>query len=179
MGDEIAEPSIMARSRTVILTLLAVTGVLVFASGSGAFTAVSAQRTVSVSTASDSNALLQLTNHSGPNGQYASETDGELEITLDNANLNASTTLNDVFNITNQGTQTVGVWIVKSGQHSDLVTFENATGSAIDNSSSAAQTLGVGNTIQVTIAVNTTGQNLAANTTLLNSVEIHADAAEA
>lgn len=157
------------------------------AMGTGAFSTVTAERTVAVNTAGDDSALLQLTVHNGPNGLYAQQTGaGQIEILLNGelgssggVNLNASTTIADVFNITNQGSQSVGVWIVKSGPNSDLVTFENANGGLLDNSSSAAQTLGVGSTIEVTIVVDTTGQNLAANDTLLTSITVHADADQA
>lgn len=177
----------MVKSRTVVFALFTIAGAIALAIGTGAFSTVAADRTVDVQTAGDDSALLQLTVHSGPNGLYAQQTGaGQIEILLDGGlgpsggvNLNASTTIRDVFNITNQGSQAVGVWIVKSGPRSSLVTFENATGSALDNSSAAAQTLAVGATIEVTIVIDTTGQNLAAGDVILESITVHADAAQA
>lgn len=178
----------MVRSRTLVLALFMVAGAIALAIGTGAFTTVTAERTVAVNTAGDDSALLQLTVHNGPNGLYAQQTGGgQIEILLDGSgassasgvNLNASTTIGDVFNVTNQGTQDVGVWIVKSGPHANLVTFQNATGGALDNSSAAAQTIGIGGTIEVTIVIDTTGQSLTAGDTILDSITIHADSDQA
>lgn len=177
----------MVRSRTIVLALFVVAGAIALAIGTGAFSTVAADRTVDVETAGDDSALLQLTVHSGPNGLYAEQTSaGQIQILLDGGlgssggvNLNATTTINDVFNVTNQGSQSVGIWIEKSGPRSELVTFENSAGSPLDNSSAVSQTLAVGDTIEVTIIIDTTGQNLAADDVLLDSITIHADAAQA
>ena len=155
--------------------------------GSGAFSTVTATRTVSVDTAGDDSALLQLTVHSGPNGLYAQQTaGGQLEVLLDGGlgssngvNLNATTTVKRVFNVTNQGSQSVGVWVVKSGPRSSLVSFETDGGAALDNSSASAQTLAVGATIQVAIVIDTSGQSLSAGDVLLTDITIYADAAQA
>lgn len=174
----------MVRTRTLVVALFAVAGAIVLAVGTGAFSTVAADRTVDVETAGDDSALLQLTVHAGPNGLYAQQTaNGEIEILLDGGlgpsegvNLNASTTIADVFNITNQGSQSVGVWIEKSGPHSELVSFETAGGQLLDNSSASARTLAVGTTIEVTIVIDTTGQSLTAGDVILESITIHADA---
>lgn len=177
----------MVRTRPLALALFVVAAAIVLAVGTGAFSTVSAERTVAVTTAGDDSALLQLTVHTGPNGLYAQQSgSGELEVRLDGAlgpsngvNLNATTTVRNVFNVTNQGSQSVGVWIVKSGANSNLVSFETSGGATLDNSSASAQTLAVGNTIQVTIVIDTSGQSLSAGEVLLDSVTIHADAAQA
>jgi hypothetical protein len=86
----------------------------------GAFTSVSANRSVSVNVADDSDALLALTTEdAGSNSAYA-ETDGQtlgIDITGDNGaiggdgiNQNATTIIRDIFDIRNQGTQAVFVW---------------------------------------------------------------------
>lgn len=175
----------MVRTRTVVLALFVAAGAIALAIGTGAFSTVAADRTVDVQTAGDDGALLQLTVHSGPNGLYAEQTAaGQLQILLDGSgassasgvNLNASTTIQNVFNITNQGSQPVGVWIEKSGPNNGLVTFETAGSAQLDNTSAASQTLAVGDTIEVTITIDTTGQNLAAGDVILESITIHADA---
>jgi hypothetical protein len=91
------------------------------AMGTGAFTSVSANRTVNVSVADDANALLALEQAgTGPNSQYAEVSDGEVTIDLDNSdtanggsgvNGNAVTNVLDIFKIRNQGTQPVAVFV--------------------------------------------------------------------
>jgi len=98
--------------------------------GTGAFTATSADRQFSVSVADDSTAFLGLGPAPGPNGAYADGSDdGELELdfTEDNENVgtgiaggsginsNATTHFKDVFEIQNQGTQTVRVTVTPVG----------------------------------------------------------------
>jgi hypothetical protein len=95
--------------------------------GSGAFTSVSAERSVAVDVAGDANALLRLgpcTNEDGnahPNGAYVhGHTDGTISIDLSGGNQNdppagsgvnndAVSTFHNVFEICNQGTQPVCV----------------------------------------------------------------------
>jgi hypothetical protein len=168
------------RLRTRLFVVLAVFGIGLFVAGTGAFTAVSAERTVSVNVAGDSSALLELTPHNGPNGAYASQTGGELEISFDGVtatgvNQDANTTLSRVFNVTNQGTQGTDVYITKNGPNASLVTFEDDSGSRIDDGLGNAVSVPIGNTVQVTIVVNTTNQNLAGGDTILNSITIHAE----
>lgn len=168
------------RLRTRLFVVLAVFVVALFAVGSGAFTTVNAERTVSVNVASDSNALLELTPHSGPNGAYASQNAGELKVSFDGVtatgvNQNANTTLSKVFNVTNQGTQTVNVHITKNGPNAGLATFEDDSGSQIDGGPGNAVSVPTGNTLQVTIVINTTTQTLSGGDTILNSITIHAE----
>nr|WP_154019520.1 DUF1102 domain-containing protein [Halapricum salinum] len=87
------------------------------AMGSGAFTSVSANRSISVEVAGDSSALLGMQPSSGPNGAYASLEGGTLGIDFSNSEFDASGVgsdsvyqFDDVFQITNNGTQTIYVW---------------------------------------------------------------------
>jgi hypothetical protein len=169
------------RLRTRLFVVFAVFGVGLFVLGTGAFTTVSADRTVSVDTASDDAALLELTPHDGPNGVYADGSSGELVINFDavpatGVNQNATTTLSDVFNVTNQGTQTANVYITKNGANAGLVTFENASGTRIDGGPGNGVSVPVGETVQVATVIDTTGQNLGGGDTLLDSITIHAKA---
>lgn len=90
--------------------------------GTGAFSAVQAQRDASVAVADDASAYLAIRPTQEPNGNYADETgSGELtlDLTGDNGNVgdgiaggeglnaNALTSMADVFEVVNQGTQTV------------------------------------------------------------------------
>jgi hypothetical protein len=81
----------------------------------GAFTSVSADRSVSVEVADDADALLAMTPSNGPNGEYAAADGGT--IALDFTDTDAGGTgvgtdstyhFDDVFRITNQGTQSSG-----------------------------------------------------------------------
>ena len=169
------------RRRTRLFVVLAVFVAGFSIVGSGAFSTVTAERTVSVDVAGDDAALLELDPHSGPNGAYAGLNAGELEINFDDVsadgvNQNATTTINNVFNVTNSGTQSTSVYITKTGANADLVTFETAGGTRIDGGSGNAVIVPVGETVQVTIKIDTTGRNLASGDTLLDSIMVHAEA---
>jgi len=86
----------------------------------GAFTTVSANRSVSVEITGDSQALLGLDkNSAGSNNEYATISDGEVSIELDNGddgggaglNENAETDIFDIFGVENQTTQPVFVYV--------------------------------------------------------------------
>ena len=106
----------MANRRSVLIGLgglVAGGGALV---GTGAFDTVTAERTVSVETAGDANALLGLSPADRGDGDnaYVEQNDGTIEINLDGndegadgLNQNAITTFRNLVQVTNQGTQTV------------------------------------------------------------------------
>ncbi|MFB6112801.1 MAG: hypothetical protein ABEJ58_01705 [Halodesulfurarchaeum sp.] len=110
------------------------------AMGTGAFSSVRAERTVSVSVADDSNALLRLTTAgTGPNSQYAEVSNGEVSINLDNSdtgnggsglNLESETNILDIFRIQNQGTQPVFVYVDPDSITPDYVTPDGGNGYA-------------------------------------------------
>lgn len=178
----------MGNSRMRLFATIVLASAVAFALGTGAFSSVSAERSVSVNVAGDDSALLSLAPHSGPNGQgaYSTLNNGQLVIEIDGTNttgagvnLNALTVIDAVFNITNQGSQSVGVWIVKSGDHPDLITFEDAADARFDNSSANATTIAPGDTIEVGITIDTRGASLSPGDTLLSSITISADADDA
>lgn len=81
--------------------------------GTGAFTTVEAERTVSVETAGDADAFLAFEDERG-DGEFVEDTDGTIEINLDSSsegaeglNQNAITTFRNLVRVTNNGTQTV------------------------------------------------------------------------
>ncbi|AGB30263.1 Protein of unknown function (DUF1102) [Natrinema pellirubrum DSM 15624] len=82
--------------------------------GTGAFSSVEAERTVSVETADDSSAFLALSS-ARSDAAFVNESDGTVQINLDGTssadgdgvNQNAKTTLDELVQVTNQGTQTV------------------------------------------------------------------------
>lgn len=99
--------------------------------GTGAFTTVQAERTVQVETAGDATAFLGLEPTSGPNGQeFADGSGGTLEVTIGNGNggvnLNAITHIDEVFQVTNNGTQDVVVYF------EERPGSDNPDGNAID-----------------------------------------------
>lgn len=106
--------------------------------GTGAFTSVQADRTVSVEVADDSDAFLQLVPADGPNGEYATTDGGTLAIDLSGSNptdaggsgvnARAITSAERVFAIENQGTQAVDVTLTPN---SLLSTSE--TGDGVDS----------------------------------------------
>jgi len=109
--------------------------------GSGAFTSVSADRTVQVNVAGDDSALLAIEpcdSDSSPNGDYASiGEDGQFTLNIPNLNPNAFTRIDDVFKITNQGTQPVVVYIQEFGANTvaaDIgVKEDELTGTSLPN----------------------------------------------
>lgn len=149
-----------------------------FAAGSagaiqtGAFTSVSAERGVSVAVANDSSALLALDGCDGPNGDYVTTTDGgvaALDISSSNDNIDgegvnadAVTVIDNVFEITNQGTQSVGVWLnvdpVEDGSGTDRVQFylgDDQSTEVVGQSN--ATCVGVGESVCVGLRIDTRG----------------------
>ncbi len=99
--------------------------------GTGAFTTVQAERTVEIETAGDATAFLGLEPTSGPNGQEFADGSGEtLEVTIGDGNsgvnLNAITHIDEVFQVTNNGTQDVVVYF------EERPGSDNPDGNAID-----------------------------------------------
>ena len=151
----------------VVLVLVLMLPVLFVASG--AFTSTSAQRQAEISLAGDLSALLSLAPSEGPNGTYFVDSDGdgayELDIMaiMEGVNTNAITVLEDVFSITNNGTQTVTVAIEAVGDHPEALTF----GDLMDGIE-----LGVGSSTPVSIVIDTYG--LPAGENILRSLIISA-----
>ena len=88
--------------------------------GTGAFTSVTADRTVNISTSEDSDAFLAFETGSATNSAYVSENDnGTLSLDLDadagaggsGVNKEGTTQINDIFKIRNQGSQDVVVYV--------------------------------------------------------------------
>lgn len=85
------------------------------AMGTGAFTSVSANRSIDVTTADDNNALLAIEADDTPNAtEYVDTSGGTVSLDFTNTdsggsgvNQNAVTVFDDLLNVTNQGTQAV------------------------------------------------------------------------
>jgi hypothetical protein len=87
--------------------------------GTGAFTSVQADRSVSVETADDNDAFLAIETQNTPNGNdYAGTSGGTVELDFTSTpangsglNENADTTIRDILQVTNQGTEDVIVGV--------------------------------------------------------------------
>lgn len=170
--------------------LLALIAIVVSASmvmGTGAFTSVTAERSVDVKVSGDRGAYLSLQPSNGSNGKYAKMKNGQLAVNLDGSakkvegegvNPNAVTTIDNVFTIRNQGTKDVKVKVMKQGNgSSDAVTFYKGTNPS--DTLKKGKTLRVGDDqIKVGIKVDTRGKNFSDGTKLLDSIKVQANATD-
>lgn len=175
------------------------------ATGTGAFTSVSANRTVDVDVADDNDALLALDDvDSSPNAQYvtADGSEGTLSISLDehNGNVlgegvndNAVTRINNLFSVQNQGTQPVTVTASETGDYPEATTFavnfstshpnlpfwgpNNATFHYL-NPERRNATIGVGETVYVSLEVDTTAVDVSVGDTIISGLTISAEVPE-
>lgn len=138
--------------------------------GSGAFSTVDANRTVSISQTGDASALLGLGPGDGATGIVGSEfnnTDGTADdsiITLSASSLNAdaTTTWNRAIQVTNNGDSTVNFQVVSAtgvGSSAELDFIQDGGSSVVGSSVSIAS----GNSIYLDVTVDTTGTNDAAD----------------
>lgn len=93
-------------NRTTLLLVIGLAAVLIVG-GSGAFSAVSTDRTATINAAGDSNALLEITPHNQADPAHFAGGD-TLNIRVGIGNLS----IDPLFNITNRGTQPVAVWLI-------------------------------------------------------------------
>lgn len=178
----------MTRITIRLVALAAVIAAAAAVSGTGAFSLVAADRPAEVVLASDlDGAYLGMAPHHGANGAFAHDTDGDgtLELEFDRdatgvigvgPNPDAVTRLGAVFNVTNHGTQPVGIWLDDGGVAS--VTFyasDRSHGPIETRASSVA--LEPGETVSVGIEIDARGAS--AGTRLLTTVTVHADSGAA
>jgi len=83
--------------------------------GTGAFTSINAERSVTVSTESDADGanlgLEPNDDYDGNVNEFAQVTDGTLELTLEDNNKNAVTMYKDLITVTNNGNQDCEVYV--------------------------------------------------------------------
>lgn len=176
------------RPKGKLFALFAVFAAIGLVTASGAFTTVAADRTAEVDTAGDANALLAIT---PTNDAYADNASGEVEINLNGdfedagsgqgVNLNATTEVDGVINITNQGSQPVWVYIERSGGNETAVEFYNGTSysnNANITTADHAKKITAGDGFQVSMRIDTTGEQLNPNAELLQNITIYANATE-
>ena len=118
----------MANRRKFLAGLGALASGSAAAVGTGAFTSVSADRSVNVSVADDSDALLAFETSSADNSAYADTSGAAVSIDITDSNdsgfssgadpsgvnPNATTQINDIFKVRNQGSQAVVVYVEPS-----------------------------------------------------------------
>ncbi|MFD1641404.1 DUF1102 domain-containing protein [Halohasta litorea] len=165
------------------------------AMGTGAFTSVTASRNVDVAVANDSAAYLGLSSTGGANEEYVTDdgSSGTLSIDLDagqsvagggdGVNPNALTEIDHLFQITNQGTQSVDVSLSKSGDNTDLIGFYAVDSSSVsDPYSNGTQlgsdsvTLDAGESVVVSLQIDTRGSGLGDSAEIISGVTISATA---
>ncbi|WP_311172952.1 hypothetical protein [Halobellus ordinarius] len=184
------------RPKGKLFALFAVFAAIGLVTASGAFTTVTAERTAEVNTAGDGAALLAIQPADTANGdQYARLQNGEVEINTagnfdgdlnsapNGVNNNATTEINKIINITNQGSQTVAIEIETTGGNSSAVTFyndssysENITVAGSGKDANHQLKLGPGDTTNVSMKIDTTSLNLDQDAELINNVTIYANA---
>lgn len=158
------------RPKGKLFALLAVFAAIGIVTATGAFTTVSAERTVNVAVTGDGSALLAMEpNASSPNGVYSYYDGNEIEVDISSANPNqgvgnftgdgvndnATTTVDYIFNVTNQGTQTVNISVsYPNGQPAGFHMYEGANSGT--ELSTQTYTLTQGETMSIGVYVNTT-----------------------
>ena len=152
------------------------------AMGTGAFTSVEANRTVSVEVADDSSAFLQLdpTLKSSENDVFASYTNGQLKLDFDETeaggegvNNEAVTKFDQVFKLQNHGTQPVNIWFEHDLPGVTFYRFDPDSNS-LDGASNAKIGLQEGAHMKIGIEIDTTVAGT--DSDFSGSVTIHADA---
>ena len=170
--------------RKFLATLGAATAGTSGAVGTGAFTSVSADRNVSVQVADDADAFLAMERSSGPNGEFANPT-GDGTIALDFTDTDAGGTglgtdsiyeFDDVFRVTNQGTQPVYVWatfadasgsFTPDGSDADIHLYPNGdSDNRLRDSDDDVLYLGVGQSAGIGVYVDTTDVTTDQNLTM-------------
>lgn len=123
--------------------------------GSGAFSQVEADRTVTVSTTGDASALLGLDLDTSYNGIADGGSGDAIQIDISQLNDNAITTFEDVLTVTNNGSQDVNLTVTNVPT---ALTFEDSGGTDIEGT---PQTLtSGGGSIDITIEVDLVNESV-------------------
>jgi hypothetical protein len=162
----------MPNRRKVLLGIGSLAAGSAAAMGTGAFTSASANRELTVSTASDSDAYLTLESLDTPNSnEFVSETGGRsdtLAITIDQSeqggegvNEQAEMYFDDLFRVKNQGTQPVWFWMESGTQGVGFYKGDQEVSISTDGHNieprPTIQYLEVGDSIDVGLSINTVG----------------------
>jgi len=168
-------------NRRTLLAALGAVGGAGGAVGSGAFTNAAAERTVTVETATDDDALVGLEPADTPNGRrYArTTTSGQLALAFDGGGAgggvgtDSTYQFDDVFRVTNRGTQPVYVWatfagaddtaLATTGSDPDVYVYPDGdAGDVLRDGEDDVSYLGVGESISVGVFLDTTAVEVGA-----------------
>lgn len=177
------------KRRTTILGLGSLVGAGSLVAGTGAFTSVEADRDMSVEVVDDTDAYLSpepLDEDGNPTTEgpeplaqdeaYAriNEDTGRLELTFDSLNSDAETVVREVFQIANEGTQEVGVFLGKEGDNPEAAEFYDQDGNRLDVGEDDAVRVETGENVKVDIEFDTHG--IGSDEELLDTLILQADA---
>jgi hypothetical protein len=162
--------------------------------GTGALSATEAERSLTVQVADDDTAYLSfdtdLGNSPDNNYEYASIAEDEMEIAFGSndaggqgVNPNSVNYFDDVFALTNQGTEPLSIWVELGGgldDHLDVYPIAGNYGRddslvGESNAFSASWATGVGSTLRIGIMIDTTDVD-SENEVLEGSITVHAEA---
>jgi len=172
------------KRRTFIAGLGSLTGASAVAVGTGAFTSVSADRTVAVEVADDSSAFLMFDPglKSSTNDAFASYEDGQLILDFDETevggegvNHDAVSQFDQVFKLVNRGTQAVNIWFEHDLPGVTFYRFDPDSNS-LDGPSNAKIGLAAGGHMKIGVEVDTTASGAGDVDALSGTVTIHASA---
>lgn len=152
----------------VLAALVAATGAI---AASGAFTTVSAERTVDIQTAGDSAALLQLAGNSTT--LVTTDANDLIRINESTLNRNATTEAEFAIDVTNNGDNAVGFYVDDSNIGSILDFQAGGTETTIVGSANAI-TIASGGSASIDLVIDLTGTNVA--TDIPGNVTFVADA---
>lgn len=113
----------------VMLVLVAAGGVV----GTGAFSTVTADRTVDINTAGDANANVQFQVNTGYDSLSDGGSDDVIGLTFDNINLDANTTYDNAMNVTVNDASADGTFTIEVTETPDnlVVEFEDGGGTEV------------------------------------------------
>ncbi len=161
----------MRMNRRSVLFVLGTTvllgGLLI---GSGAFSQVQADRTVSVNTEGDADAALGLdvndsVNHAGVNAANADS--GAIQLSFSDVNDNASTYYDDVLDVTNNDNEDITVTAYSNNSAVEVYTGSDTSGFAFGDSNEATLgTVNSGTSDSLGIALNTSDDSLDGDATI-------------
>lgn len=139
--------------------------------GTGAFSSVEAERSMSVELNDDTEAYLaaqpldsdgEPVDDEGPSpvaqeASYATidENTGRLVLAFDSLNDDAKTVITEVFQVANEGTQEVGIFFEKEGENTEAVEFFDQDDNQLDVSEKDAVRINTGNSLEVDVEFNT------------------------
>jgi hypothetical protein len=162
-----------------LVVLFAAVGLL---TATGAFTTVEADRTATVNAAGDASALIAI-QPADENGQYVDNSSDEIEFDISEGsnsgatgvNLNATTDINRTMNITNNGQESVNLYLEASGGNASLVSFHNSTKDNITGEDNK-MSVGSGDNATISVVIDTKeNQDLGADDEIINTITIVAE----